>query len=486
MSKIHTHYDNLKIAQNAPDAIIKAAYQTFLENYRPEKFNGVKQQEAQKITAIIQQSHDILLDPFKRAEHDKWILEQEKKVKKIEIEPMVEIVGNEKVETPTIKNRKHSVFNRSTAVWAMGLSLASVVAVYGYVQYPTLLTFEIKSEFTPEKVSAEEIYYHANELAKENRYAEALPLFQYLADNGNVVAQSHLGLIYEKGQGVAQNYELAAQWYQKAANQQLAFAQRNLELAHSNAQNAPQNSEEAGLWFQKAAEKGDVLAQFKLGELYEKGQGLPQNYSLAAQWYEKAAEKEHVVAQFNLGVLYEKGQGVPQNYSNAVQWYQKAAIQGNAAAQYNLGIMYEKGLGVPQNIVSSAQWYQDASTSQDDGSQYTDAAYIHAQSVPQNFEAAIQWYQKAVNQGHAAAQYNLGVMYEKGQFVPKNSVVAYSLFNLSAAIDASTNNPAIELRNRLVNEMLVSQIEIGQNLTQKMMSEKNNVTKIIDQFLAMK
>ena len=486
MSKIHTHYDNLKIAQNAPDAIIKAAYQTLLENYRPEKFNGVKQQEAQKITAIIQQSHDILLDPLKRSEHDKWILEQEEKAKKIELEPIVEIVGNEKVEPSTIKNRQHSVFNRSTAVWAMGLSFASVVAIYGYIHYPTLLTFEINSEFTPEKVSAEEVYYHANELAKENRYAEALPLFQYLADNGNAVAQSHLGLIYEKGQGVAPNYELAAQWYQKAANQQLAFAQHNLELAHSKIENAPQNPEEAAVWFKKAAEKGDVLAQFKLGELYEKGQGLPQNYALAAQWYEKAAEKEHVMAQFNLGVLYEKGQGVPQNYSNAVQWYQKAAIQGNAAAQYNLGVMYEKGLGVPQNIVSSAQWYQDASANQSEGSQYTDAAYIHAQSVPQNFEAAIQWYQKAVNQGHAAAQYNLGIMYEKGLVVPKNSIVAYSLFNLSAAIDASTNNPAIELRNRLVNEMSVSQIEIGQNLTQKMMSEKTNVTKIIDQFLAMK
>lgn len=486
MSKIHTHYDNLKIAHNAPDAIINAAYRALIENYHPEKFKGAKQQEAQKISAIIRNSYEILLDPLKRAEHDKWIFEQEEKVKKIEIEPIVEIVGNEKVETSTIKNRQPPVFKRSTAVWAMGLSFASVIAIYGFVQYPNFPKFEILSGFTPEKISAEEMYYHANELAKENRYAEAVPLFEYLANNGHIVAQSYLGLIYEKGQGVTQNYELAAQWYQKAANQQLAFVQRNLELAHSNSQNVPQNSEDAVIWFQKAAEKGEVLAQFKLGELYEKGEELPQNYSLAAQWYEKAAEKEYVIAQFKLGELYEKGQGVPQNYSTAVQWYQKAAIQGNAAAQYNLGIMYEKGLGVPQNIMNSAQWSQDTSANQNESSQYTDATYIHAQSLPQNFEAAIQWYQKAANQGHAAAQYNLGMLYEKGQFVSKNLVIAYSLLNLSAAIDSSANNPAIELRNRLVNDMSVSQIEIGQNLTQKMMSEKTNVTKIIDQFLTMK
>jgi hypothetical protein len=32
MANIRTHYDNLRVARNAPDSVIKAAYKAFLSN----------------------------------------------------------------------------------------------------------------------------------------------------------------------------------------------------------------------------------------------------------------------------------------------------------------------------------------------------------------------------------------------------------------------------------------------------------------------
>jgi TPR repeat protein len=44
-------------------------------------------------------------------------------------------------------------------------------------------------------------------------YATALRLIRPLADKGNADAQYNLGVLYEKGQGVPQDYAEAMKWY---------------------------------------------------------------------------------------------------------------------------------------------------------------------------------------------------------------------------------------------------------------------------------
>ena len=80
MPKFRTHYENLKIARNAPDAVIRAAYKALMQQYHPDKFQG-PEQEAHRIAKLIKQSYEILIDPVKRAEHDRWIAVQEEKAK---------------------------------------------------------------------------------------------------------------------------------------------------------------------------------------------------------------------------------------------------------------------------------------------------------------------------------------------------------------------------------------------------------------------
>ena len=50
-------------------------------------------------------------------------------------------------------------------------------------------------------------------------YATALRIFRQLADQGAAEAQSYLGLIYDKGQGVGQDYKEAVKWWRKVVPQ---------------------------------------------------------------------------------------------------------------------------------------------------------------------------------------------------------------------------------------------------------------------------
>ena len=59
-------------------------------------------------------------------------------------------------------------------------------------------------------------------------YNQAFKLFQPLAQQGDALAQNNLGVMYENGQGVAQNHQQAFTWFQRAANQGDDDAQYNL------------------------------------------------------------------------------------------------------------------------------------------------------------------------------------------------------------------------------------------------------------------
>jgi TPR repeat protein len=116
-------------------------------------------------------------------------------------------------------------------------------------------------------------------------YATAARLWLSMADNGNTDAQIRLGDMYDKGQGVPQNYVLAVKWYRKAADQGDAKAQFKLGSMYELGWHVPENDPKAAFWFQKAADQGDAEAQFHLGNLYSLGVGVSQDYVQAHRWY---------------------------------------------------------------------------------------------------------------------------------------------------------------------------------------------------------
>ncbi|MFO0699969.1 MAG: DnaJ domain-containing protein [Nitrospira sp.] len=75
MAQIHTHYDNLKVARNAPPEVISAAYRALSQRFHPD--NNVGNAEAARIMAIINTSYEILSNPVTRREHDQWIKDVE-------------------------------------------------------------------------------------------------------------------------------------------------------------------------------------------------------------------------------------------------------------------------------------------------------------------------------------------------------------------------------------------------------------------------
>ena len=99
----------------------------------------------------------------------------------------------------------------------------------------------------------------------------------YLMRHSNAVSYTHLGVCYEYGDGVEQNWERAVHW------------------------------------FREAAESGVSVAMADLGYCYEKGCGVEQSWEQAFSWYRRGAECGYPVSMSNLGLCYKRGYGVDQN-----------------------------------------------------------------------------------------------------------------------------------------------------------------------------
>ena len=75
MPRFHTYYDNLKVPRTASPEAIRAAYRQLSQKHHPDRNSG--DPEAARIMVLINVAYGALSDPARRAQHDRWIAEQE-------------------------------------------------------------------------------------------------------------------------------------------------------------------------------------------------------------------------------------------------------------------------------------------------------------------------------------------------------------------------------------------------------------------------
>ncbi len=173
-------------------------------------------------------------------------------------------------------------------------------------------------------------------------YPAAARLYKLAADQGDAAAQTNLGLMYDHGQGVTQNYQEAVRLYKLAVDQGYALAQSNLGGMYYKGTGVTQNKQEAARLLKLAADQGVAAAQNNLGAMYGKGEGVTQNYQEAVRLFKLAADQGYAFAQGNLGRMYYNGQGVTQDYILAHMWFNLAvsSLEGpdgkNATTSRNL------------------------------------------------------------------------------------------------------------------------------------------------------
>jgi len=338
--------------------------------------------------------------------------------------------------------------------------------------------------------------------------SESQGALRAIADQGIASAQYLVGLMFHTGVGSSRGSSMAAQYYNRAAQQGHAEAYEGLRTLGEHwtraqfflgslndlGEGIEQNYAEALRWYRLAADQGDEESQYRIGMMYAEGRGVEQDLSEAAKWFRvsveddlrmydrvgeldsdseyltqevegamenlrQLAERKEPVALFHLGLLEER---------YARKWYQEASALGLAEGQYRLAEIFLEGRGAPQNAAAAVRLYGRAAEGGLADAKYKlGIMYVLGRGVLPNTTEALKWYQQAAEQGVIEAQMAVGSMYATGQFltttitVPTDYVSAYFWLSLAGAkvpvVDAQRWQ-ATNLREVIKKEMTLSEI----------------------------
>lgn len=131
------------------------------------------------------------------------------------------------------------------------------------------------------------------------------------------------------------DYPRALTWFRKADAKGHGKASRYIGLCYENGLGVDQDFQEAVEWYQKADDKGDITGAYLLARCFEKGNGIPQDLALAHKYYQQSAQRGDIIAapaMTALGRLAEQGVGESKDPAQAQKWYAKADAAGYAPA----------------------------------------------------------------------------------------------------------------------------------------------------------
>lgn len=202
-----------------------------------------------------------------------------------------------------------------------------------------------------------------------------IPRLEAGAEHGSVRKQMQLGAAYFLGRGVQRSEEMAAFWYEKAAN------------------------------------AGDPVAQEEIGYFYQAGIGVPRDPSRAAHWFQLAAAGGRASAKVNLGVAYLWGLGVPRDQALALQLFHEALDKGSAVAAGYIGEAYFLGIGVAKDVSVAQHWYAIGAKMHDPHAQFRLADLLSTDvDEPEHLHRAAVLLRASSKAGYVPAKHTLGLL----------------------------------------------------------------------------
>ncbi|MBL7480493.1 tetratricopeptide repeat protein [Legionella bononiensis] len=195
----------------------------------------------------------------------------------------------------------------------------------------------------------------------DDNYADALKSYEMASEQGDVLGDYNLALMYEYGKGVPVDYQKAKALFTTAADKGVDEAMNQLGGMYFYGLGQPRNAQQALSWYKKAAELGNSNALYALGLLSETGVATKLDFPDALKYYKEASDKGNEKAMLALARMYHYGLGVEKDPRVSASIYEKLAERQNAYAQYQLGTYYIEGTAGEQSAEKGRKLLEQAS-----------------------------------------------------------------------------------------------------------------------------
>ncbi len=294
---------------------------------------------------------------------------------------------------------------------------------------------------------------------------------------GYVSALNNLAVLYEIGDGVESNPQMAIDLLKRGAEQGHPLAMYNLGIRYRYGLGVRRDWGQAYELFAKSAETGFVSAMVELGDALTRGRGIT-NPRRGVEWLQRAADAGASRAKYLLGVTYYFGR-YGENSSNTVLedeplsllWFGRMGEEADPDAEVYLArlMQSEKALSAPQPETAERYWRLAAYG----GNAY--AQVFFAERMRRGFLLAKQEYgsqeavdllQRALAQGSAQAALALAQIKRSGELGQDKSPIeamklAYRAIEL-ATLNESPPRPGEPFPEMAAAHLLVEMAKNGE------------------------
>ncbi|KAI9351859.1 hypothetical protein BD770DRAFT_445607 [Pilaira anomala] len=209
--------------------------------------------------------------------------------------------------------------------------------------------------------------------------------------------------------GTSKNFAQAVYWNRKAAEKGILTAGINVGLAYENGEGVNQDYEEAMKWYKLMYDRYESpSAAHRMGNLYRHGLGVKRDCKMTLKYFNYAILKIEGMGRFlylTIGDIYEHGRdGVPQCYKKAYHYYLKAFESGDIQGAATIGYLYYTGSGVPEDEEKAYQWASKGLAMNCPSAQFLlGFMWLNGYQGKTDLHKALFLFKKAVDGGHSQA-----------------------------------------------------------------------------------
>jgi len=259
----------------------------------------------------------------------------------------------------------------------------------------------------------------------EKNEEEGVTMLYRAVEHGNQRAEINLGICFEQGWGVPQDYNLAMAYYNSLMQKNSYFARMLLIDHYVQLTKPSQNlfciNIDSVL---PKAQAGDPEAQTELGIAYFHGEmGIRRNLEKGMYWFNQAIAQNYVPALYKAGHWYcttfldKREDANKQLYEEGLRFYQQAVGLDSVEAPLYYGCHFTRG--------------------------FRSLVHYEVNEKEENVEECIKWLKIASKNGNAEADYELYWQTNDKQYLQQSANRGYARAQLDLAEKAfSSNNNA--------------------------------------------
>lgn len=162
------------------------------------------------------------------------------------------------------------------------------------------------------------------------------------------------------GQNCRKNQRLAFEYYKMSAENGSVGGMHNLAHFYENGIGCDANIEMAARWYQRAADAGCAAAQFQMVEILTSGNPYPVDSAQSLMYLRLSAAQEFPAAMRMYGILLQESPENEDGLRESVRHLTKAVEKGDTDAVPYLAKAYAEGLGVERDVCHAAALYTES------------------------------------------------------------------------------------------------------------------------------